>query len=214
MTRFNKWTAATAVFVALAGAPAVASPVNGPWEIGPVVRGVNYSINMPARPSEGPNGARTFAFPLAGAGEVDALTTPVGPLSGARSITLRYRIDAARGTRFVPSEAPGAPATVSLYFQQAGDDWSGRGRYVSYRWYAPARSLLVLSPGVHSVTVRLDDRWTNVHGGSSTDLPDAYDAARRNAVRLGIAFGSADLRSHGVAATAPARFTLLGVSID
>jgi hypothetical protein len=153
-------------------------------------------------------------FPAAGAGEVDALTTAVGPLAGARRIVLRYRVDAAPRTRFIAVEAPNEPATVSLYFQQAGDNWSARGRFASYRWYAPSRAVIPLTPGLHTVTVQLNETWTNVNGQPNYVVPDGFAAALRNTARLGLAFGSSSLRSHGVYATGPARFTLLGLDID
>ena len=199
--------AATALPVAVAALPPAAA-----WEIGPWVRGRNYSVGMPSQPAEAPGGGLTFQFPQRG-GEIDALTTAVGPLAGAREITVRYRIDAARGTRFVPAETPDQTATVSLYFQRRGDNWSARGRYGSYRWYVPDSAVVPLGPGVHTMTVRLDEPWGNVNSVTNTLDPDGYAAALTNTARIGLAFGSAGLRSHGVYATGPARFTLLGFDV-
>jgi hypothetical protein len=200
--------AATVLPVAVAALPPAAA-----WEIGPMVRGRNYSIGMPSRPAAAPGGGLTFQFPIAGSGEIDALTTAAAPLAGAREIRVRYRIDAARGTRFVPSETPDQTATVSLYFQRRGDTWSARGRYGSYRWYAPMSAVIPLRPGVHTMTVRLDDDWRNVHGVPHPQDPAGYAAALSETARIGLAFGSAGLRSHGVYATGPARFTLLGFDV-
>lgn len=191
-----------------------AMPPAEAWQIGPIVRGKNYSVGMPARPSPGPGGSLVMDFPVAGAGQVDAWTTAVGPLAGARAITMRYRIDAARGTRFVADEAPDQPATVSLYFQQAGDTWTAKGRYASYRWYVPDRAVIPLSPGEHTVTVRFDEAWGNVNSVTNAADPRGYAAALQNTARIGIAFGSSGLRSHGVYATGPARFTLLALDIE
>jgi hypothetical protein len=153
-------------------------------------------------------------FPVAGSGEVDALTTAVGPLAEARQITLRYRVDAARDARFVAVEMPNEPATVSLYFQQTGDNWSGRGRYASYRWYSPAHGVVPLAPGEHTITVQLNDIWTNVQGQPNHQVPDGFAAALQDTARIGLAFGSPSRRSHGVYATRPARFTLISLVID
>jgi hypothetical protein len=201
-------SAAIALPVALA-----AMPPAGAWEIGPWVRGRNYSVGMPARPRPGPGGSVVMDFPVAGRGQVDALTTAVGPFDGARRITLRYRVDGPRSTRFVAYELPNEPATVSLYFQQAGDSWSGRGRFASYRWYAPGRAVIPLTVGEHSITVQLDETWTNVNGQPNSQVPEGYAAALRNTARIGLAFGSPSRRSHGVYATGPARFTLLSLDI-
>src|SRR5690606_38161200 len=124
----------------------------GSWEIGPWVRGKNYSVGMPARPSPARGGGLAMDFPGPG-GQVDALTVATGPLAGARRITVHYRIDAARGTRFVPDEVPAETATGSLYFQRAGDTWTARGRYGSYRWYAPPRAVFPITPGTNTMTV-------------------------------------------------------------
>ena len=199
--------AATALPTAVAALPPAAA-----WEIGPWVRGRNYSVGMPAQPDAAPGGGLTFAFPHGG-GEIDALTTAVGPLAGAREITFRYRIDAPRGTRFVAAENPGETATVSLYFQQRGDTWSGRGRYGSYRWYSPGHAVIPLAPGVRTVTVRLDDTWTNVNGIPNSQQPRGYAGALEDTARIGLAFGTTTARSHGVYTTGPARFTLLGFDV-
>jgi hypothetical protein len=207
-------TALLALVAAALAAPAQAQmPPAQAWDIGPWVRGRNYSEGMPAHPSPAAGGL-SFAFPIAGRGQVDAMTTGVGALAGAHRITMRYRIEAAPGTRFIPDESPGATATVSLYFQQRGDDWSARGRYASYRWYVPARAVMPLEPGVHTVTVSFDEVWTNVNGVPNTQDPAGYQSALTNASTLGIAFGSAGLRSHGLYATGPAQFTLLGLDIQ
>lgn len=183
------------------------------WDIGPFVMGRNYSVGMPAHPQAAPGGAVRFAFPLAGRGEVDAMTTAIGPLDNARTITIRYRVDAAPGTRFVAVETPEMPATVSLYFQRGGDNWTARGRYGSYRWYAPGEAVIPLAPGEKTVTVRLDGGWTNVNGKPVSDDPAGFAAARAGAATLGLAFGSAQRRSHGVYATDRANFTLLGLEV-
>jgi len=207
--------AAVTVFGAVEAPTALAAmPAAEAWEIGPRIRGRNYSVGMPAHPSPGPRGTLVMDFPIAGSGQVDALTTAVGPLAGARAITLRYRVDATRGTRFVADETPDQAATVSLYFQQAGDSWSGSGRFASYRWYAPGRAVIPLTPGEHTVIVRLDETWTNVDGQPSHAAPAGFAVALRNTARIGLAFGSLSRRSHGVYATGPARFTLRSLAIE
>jgi len=213
MTRKAVLVTLAALPFALSAVAVEALPPAEAWEIGPWVRGRNYSIGMPAQPSPARDGV-TFDFPLAGSGQIDAMTTVVGPLAGARQITLRYRISAARGTRFVADESPGEPATVSLYFQRRGDNWSARGRYGSYRWYVPVRAVIPLDAGEHSVTVRFDEPWGNVNGVLNSQDPAGYQAALAETSRLGIAFGSLGLRSHGVYATGPARFTLLALDIE
>lgn len=199
--------------MALAPAALIASPPAEAWDIGPIVMGRNYSVGMPAHPQAAHGGAVRFAFPQSGRGQVDAMTTAIGPLDRARTITIRYRVDAAPGTRFVADETPDMPATVSLYFQRAGDNWTARGRYGSYRWYAPGEAVIPLEPGERTVTVRLDAGWTNVNGKPVSEDPAGFAAARAEAATLGLAFGSLSRRSHGVYAIGQASFTLLTMDI-
>ena len=192
-----------------------ATPPANSWEIGPIIRGKNYSVGMPLRPAATQDGW-TFDFPVGSrkAGHVHYVTFDPGRLSAASRIVVRYRVDAAPGTRFLPQEQPNRPGTVSLFLQRRGDNWSARGRYESYRWYVPGRAVIPLAPGTHTVTVRLDEEWGNVNSTTSFQDPAAFRAALEDTARLGIAFGSTTLRSHGVYATGPARFTLLALDIE
>lgn len=200
--------------LALIPAAIAAMPPASAWEIGPWVRGKNYSVGMPATPRDGRGGSLVVDFPRAGQGEWDAMTTGITSLDGVDTITVRYRIDAAPGTRFVAVETPNEAATVSIYFQRAGDNWTGRGAYGSYRWYAGPSGIANLAPGEHTIRVRMDDPWGSVDGKPSASRPREFADAKSNAATLGLAFGSNSRRSHGVAATGNATFTLLSVDLD
>ncbi|MEM7665140.1 MAG: hypothetical protein AAF250_04740 [Pseudomonadota bacterium] len=210
----KRLAAFTLCATALSASALTAMPPANEWEIGPWARGKNYSIGMPATPREGANGSLVVDFPQAGRGEWDALTTGVGPLKNVDRISIRYRIDAAPGTRFVPAEEPDQTATISVYFQRAGDTWTAKGRYASYRWYAPKQAVMPLKPGEHTISMSLDDRWTNVWHRPREEHEREFAAALSNTARFGIAFGTLGRRSHGVYATGPARFTLLSVDFD
>lgn len=188
-------------------------PEAADWDIGPVIKGRNYSVGMPPTLTER-RGEPSFDFPhpSADAGHVHYVTTPVDGLAGARRMTLRYRIDAAPGTRFIAQENPAERATLSLYFQRAGDRWTRRTS--TYRWYAPHARLVPLAPGVHTVSIRLDERWIAVMGEDAQSHPEAFEMAKAEAARVGFVFGSASARGHGVFATGPARFTVLDFRID
>lgn len=193
-----------------AGAPAAPPPAEA-WTIGPVIRGKNYSVGMAPSLERGRDGP-WFAFPGAGRGSVHYVSLDTGPLAGARRMTVRYRIDAPRGTGFV-AEENGSPGQFGLVFQRAGDNWSARGRYETYRWYSPRT--VTLAPGVHSFTVPLDDPdWIGVLSSRAGTSPREFAAALANAESVSMTFGSAAGRGHGVYATAPARFTLLDFRID
>lgn len=207
-----------ALGLALLGSAAVAAtPPSYAWEIGPIIRGKNYSVGMPLQPDQTRRGW-SFEFPHTSKadGHVHYVTYRPGSLAGKSRIKVRYRVDAAPGTRFVPQEHPHLPGTVSLFFQRGGDNWSAKGRYALYRWYAPAKTVQELSPGVHQMTVELDDpRWGAVVGGTkAADNPRAFEAALARASRIGLVFGSTAARGHGVFATAPARFELLSFEVE
>lgn len=193
---------------------AAAQPAAGEWQIGPIIRGKNYSVGLPRTLEPGPQGPGfAFPYPNRGAGHVHAVTVPVGSLEGARRITLTYRIDAAPGVRFMGQEN-GGPGWLSLYFQQRGDNWSAKGPYETYRWYAPNDRISTLRPGTHTVSIDLDDDWNAVVGWKRSTNPAGFERALANAGNVGFVFGSSSGLGHGVYATGPARFTLLNFRIE
>lgn len=209
--------AAAALIAAASAGPASAQPhpsEAGAWEIGPIVRARNLSVGMPRQPSPARRGwSFDFPYPSVGAGHVHYLTFVHGPLTGRRRIEMRYRIDAAPGVRFVPRESPDQPAVLSLYFQRAGDTWSGRGRYETYRWYAPERTIVPLTPGEHVVSVPLDEAWISVAGRTAAADRAAWREALDETGRVGFVLGWPLGRGHGVYATGPARMTVLSFRI-
>ena len=184
------------------------------WEIGPFIRGQNKSVGMPVTMAQSHDGAYfDFPYPSARAGHVHYVTVPVRSLEGAKRITLRYRIDADRRTRFVPQDSPKQTATLSLYFQQRGDRWTAK--YPTHRWYSPGNRVVSLEPGVHELSISLDENWIGVTGGNTAhNNPRAFARAIANAHRVGFVFGSNGGRGHGVYSTAPARFTMLDFEIE
>ena len=198
---------------ALLGTAAIAQRASD-WSIGPVIQGQNYSVGMPPVLKEGRSGPYfDFPYPDARAGHVHYVTRPTGSLADARSITLRYRIDAAPGARLLAREHPDREAQLSLYFQRRGDDWSARGRYETYRWYAMPARMMPLTPGTHRVTIDLANDWKAVGASRSNRQVSQFRDALEDAGRIGFTFGSRGGRGHGVYATGPARFTLLDFTI-
>ena len=202
--------AAAIASVSLASTTAVEDAAN--WEIGPDVRGVNYSVGMPLKPTPAKKQGWSFAFPYPTreAGHVHAITYNSGALINASKIIMRYRIDAGRGVRFEPQESPGQPATVSLYFQRRGDNWSAKRKFEYYRWYVPEQSVRKLSLGEHEIVVDLaDPTWISVMGKPAGANLHYFREALAQTSQIGIAFGGPTGRAHGVYSTGPARFTLL-----
>lgn len=193
-----------------------ATPVASGWVIGPIIKGKNFSIGMPLRPSPTRTGwSLEFPYPDRDAGHVHYVTFQPESLAGKSSIKVRYRVDAAPGTRFVPQEHMDLPGTVSLFFQRRGDNWTARGKYNYFRWYAPAHSVQEIRPGTYQMTVRLDDpQWSPVMGGEAVDHPQSFRASLADPLQMGLVFGSTAARGHGVFATAPARFELLSFKLE
>ena len=196
---------------ALLAVHATASDRGFDWEIGPNIKGRNHSVGMPSVMDDSRDGP-SFEFPTRRSGLVKYVTIGTRPLDDARSVTIRYRVDAPPGTRFIAPERPNAAPMVSLYFQRRGDNWSASGRYATYRWYAARDKTLPLTPGVHQVTLDMDKDWVGVMGARAQGNPGFYDALA-NAERIGFVFGTDGGRGHGVYATEPARFTLLDFDI-
>ncbi len=199
--------------IAIPAALHAAGPAVGEWAIGPIIRGRNYSVNMPLTMSEGRAGPTfTFPGPTRADGHVHYVTAPVQSLEGARRITLRYRIDAAPGVRFVQQETQAPTGTLSLYFQRRGDRWSARTP--RHRWYSPAGRDVPLRPGTHTVSISLDEPWIAIMGGNNRDFPSEFRAALAEAHQVGFTFGGDSGRGHGVYATGPACFTVLDFRIE
>jgi hypothetical protein len=212
-----KTFALAALGLATLAAPAKAeTPRAAAWEIGPWIKGKNYSVGMPLHPSPEGDGW-SFRFPHSSrtAGHVHYVTYDPGSLAGKSRIVVRYRVNARPGTQFLPQENQEEPATVSLFFQRRGDTWTARRQYEHYRWYAPVAHVQRLKPGVHTMVVKLDDpTWVSVGFKPASANPAAFDAAKRDTWRIGLVFGSPLARGHGVFATAPATFDLLDFRVE
>lgn len=152
---------------------------------GPIVNGRNQSRGCFR------GGRFRFGRTLLGRRELHALTRATGPLEGV--IHTRIRIT---GDEFYPPEMPGALPVFALYFQRAGDNWSGVGMWSAYRWYS--RLSWPFEAGDYEIELPLQfDHWkpVNTPDGFSISL---FDLAREEAARVGIVCGYIGGRSHGV----------------
>ncbi len=207
MVKLTKWIGAAAL---LASIPALAASgaMDRDWTIGPWIKGKNYSVGMPASPERTDAGI-AIDFPTTPRAHVHYVTFDPGSLAGKQEIVMRYRIDAERGTRFVPQQEPEKPGAISLFFQRRGDNWTARGQYEFYRWYAPKMKVKQLSPGNHEIRISLDDPdWMSVAYRNPATAPELFEAAKRDTAKVGFVLGSDLLRGHGVYATKPARMTV------
>jgi hypothetical protein len=198
--------------LALGSAADARPPAAGQWVIGPIVNGRNYSRGVPLHPSPARGG---FAVELPQApGSVHAVTFRHGSLAGKSRIVMRYRVEAWPGVRVVPASDPEAPSVLTLYFQRGGDNWSGRGPFEAYRWYATFASHSPITPGEHVVVAPLSGNWTAVERSSARNNPRAFHEALAAADQVGFVLGGGNGYGHGVFATGPARIVVTDFRVE
>jgi hypothetical protein len=185
------------------------------WRIGPIVDGVNQSAGMPERPTAG-NGGWYFDFPVSTcppSAHVHYVTHNHGSLKGAKQVRMRYRIEGA-GHIYPKTAPPPSPALLTLYFQRRGDDWSAKGEFETYRWYATFATKEGLEPGEFEMVAPLDANWTALISSSRASDPAAFEAAVNDAQALGFVLGGGDGYGHGVYADGPVRFVMLEFVVE
>ena len=199
--------AGPAIHAAAAAAPAASS-----WAIGPIIRGRNYSVGMPLRPTALRGGAFQIELPRA-PGSAHYVTFPHGSLAGKSRIVMRYRVETARGVRIAPPSSPQGDGLITLYFQRAGDNWSGRRQFEAFRWYGTFATQ-TLRPGEHVMVAPLSGNWTAVESSSARTNPRAFADAVANADQVGFVLGGGDGYGHGVFATGPARIVVTDFRVE
>jgi len=214
--------AGLAAFAILAGSNAGAQPRGASpadhanssgWVIGPVIHGRNYSRGMPLYPTPRRAGGWQVDLPQAPA-SIHAATFRHGSLAGKSRIVMRYRIEADPGVRILPRSAPGSPSIITLFFQRGGDNWSGRGPFEAYRWYATFASQSPIRPGEHVMIAPLSGNWTAVERSSARTSPAAFRDAVVGADQLGFVLGGGDGFGHGIFATGRARLIVTSFRVE
>ncbi len=183
------------------------------WTIGPIIRGRNYSRGMPLRPTPRPGGGWQVELPQAPR-SIHYVTFRHGSLAGKSRIVMRYRIEADPGVRIVPRTAPASPSMITLYVQRRGDDWSARGPYEAYRWFASFATQSPVIPGEHVLIAPLSGNWTAVQSSTARTNPAAFRAALANADEVGFVLGGGEGLGHGVSATGRARLIVTSFRIE
>lgn len=169
---------------------------------------LEYAVGMPDHPVTTPDGwALDLPTPQA---EPHYVTRPTGSLAGKTLIRMAYRVE---GGPIVPVTSTASPAMLTLYFQRAGDNWSGLGEYEAYRWYAAFSTHTPITTGEHVIEARLDGNWTAVMTSSRTSNPQAFQDALSNAARVGFVLGGGDGLGHGVRALTPSRIVVTEFSV-
>ncbi|HEX8621753.1 MAG TPA: hypothetical protein VF718_07250 [Allosphingosinicella sp.] len=197
--------------VAPAGAAVPADPAA--WTIGPIIRGRNYSQGVPLNPVPRRSGGWHIDLPQA-PGSVHYVTFRHGPLTGKSRIVLRYRLELEPGARLLAASDGKSQSMITLYFQRAGDNWSGRGRFEAYRWYATFATQTPIRPGSNEIVAPLDAAWTAVERSSARTNPEAFRAAIEEADQVGFVLGGGDGYGHGVFATGRARLVVTSFRVE
>jgi hypothetical protein len=197
--------------VAPASAAVLADPAA--WTIGPIIRGRNYSHGVALHPVPRRGGGWHIDLPRA-PGSVHYVTFRHGPLAGKSRIVLRYRIEAEPGVRLLAASDGKSGASITLYFQRGGDNWSGRGRFEAYRWYATFATQAPILPGSHEIVAPLGGLWTAVETSSARTNPAAFRAALAGADQVGFVLGGGDGYGHGVFATGRARLVVTDFRVE
>ena len=166
------------------------------WVIGPIIRGRNYSKGMPLHPTPRRDGGFEFDLPQA-PGSAHYVTFRHGSLEGKRLIRIRYRIEAERGARVVATSIPKFPGLITPFFQRSGDNWGGKGRFETYRWFGTFATREI-QPGTFELVAPLAAKWTAIEGTSAHVAPAAFRDAIAEADQVGFVLGGGDGYSHGV----------------
>ena len=182
------------------------------WVIGPIIDGRSYSRRMPLHPSPRRNGGWYIDLPQA-PGSAHYVTFSHGSLAGKSRIVMRYRVEAAPGVRIVPRNFPQWTGSITPYFQRSGDNWTGRGRFETYRWYGTFATKALL-PGEYEMVAPLNAKWTAIETSSAQTSPRAFHEAVVDADQVGFVMGGGDGFGHGVSATGPARLVVLDFRIE
>jgi len=175
-------------------------PPQGQWNMGPQIRGAQYSIGMPTTVGdrwEFPSPTKEVPYPHAG-----YVTRPIS-LAGKTRIRMTWEIEG-EGP-FLAAVDTQIPPYLCFHFQRNGDDWSGVNQFESYRWYS--KDQVNLAPGPASLEVPLQwSAWVSVMG-KATEAD--FAAALNDVCCTGFAFGGASGKGHGAYATKPGSFFVL-----
>jgi len=168
---------------------------------------------MPLYPRPHRGGAWQVDFPQPPP-SLHAATFRHGSLAGKRRIVMRFRVETDPGVRISPRTSPGSPSIITLFFQRGGDNWSARGPFEAYRWYATFASKSPITPGEHVMIAPLSGNWTAIESSSARTNPVAFRDAVAGADQVGFVLGGGDGFGHGIFATGRARLIVTSFRVE
>lgn len=150
--------------------------------------------------------AYVLSFPQCSAGHVDYVYENSNPIAVGRTIAMSYAI-AGSGTLSAPGDSP--PATLHLFLQRAGDDYTGQGAAEFYRLWS---AWTALANGSFAVSQVLSPAlWTGVFGRNPTAAQ--FSDTLGHLAHIGWTFGGHDFAGHGICSTGPKTFALTGYAV-
>lgn len=153
------------------------------WSTGfpktPTMRGVGWKIDFPTGPQAHLHYVQWYKPPA---------------LREGMSLTAMIEVV---GGPFTAIEFPQNPAMITLMVQRKGDKMTEG--FINYRWFSD--ETIPMTPGQHTMTWVLSvENFGDVYGGRDVE---SFRKALAEAESVGILFGSAGGRGHGVYAQAP-----------
>jgi hypothetical protein len=177
------------------------------WEIGPVIKGRNYSLGL-FQPTQYERG---WGFTISPRAEPHYVTFRHGSLRGKTQIRMRFRVEGPKDAIIYGAKCPkGSPSAVLLYFQRKGDNWRTNGA----RWWASfAKVSLRGFMAETEIVAPLNARWTSVLKMNAKDHSNEFAAAKANADRVGFTFANCSGYGHGARATVPVKFVVTSFEV-
>lgn len=216
--------------------PAPSTPPAEPvWQYGPSCVNDTGSCGVPAGPARTAEGVvidvPVDPSPLSvdsRGPHINYVTFRHGSLAGKSQIRIRFRVEAPEGSPIRATKPRGEvwDGKLWLYFERAGNNFTGGPDQNWYRWWALG-SETRLHNGEYEVTARFDEPWGAVsYGGNycvdttAANDPDCrgpamFQAALANADRVGFTLGGGDGKGHGVDADGPgARIVVVSFEVE
>lgn len=177
---------------------------------------IQFSPDMPSSPSPRKEGwafsfpSETEACPGATCPSVHYVVTRSPLLRAGQTLIMNGQIVASENASFNHviegsdnNIAGGGPSACRFYFQRAGDNFSARGKYEYFRWWARTDTgAVVLKSGVFSANVILNpENWLDVWGHVGNEAPATqagFASALADIGNVGFTCGGGYSYGHGV----------------